>query len=237
MEAHNFERNTAMNLRTTFKAMKLRTIVITGAVALACGAVLLLGMSSFAQQGDDVIQRPFILGAPVDAPKPPPEEPTEPESFSGLGSASLDVKLDTNVCVGANPTSPPFNICNVSRAGAVAATAGSTGLIRLVVQVRDQGGSPIDGLVRGNFQLHGTQGIPFNGPGLEIVPLAASIPPLPAPQVDLGFAALGHGIYMFFVRPFGVTAAGTPNVWVAGSYYVEVQAPSTGHELVQITIL
>src|SRR5574341_101091 len=181
--------------------MNLRTTVITGVVALACGAILLFGMSSFAQQGEDVIQRVFTLKAPIDAPKPPSDEPTEPESFSGLGSASLDVRLDTTVCVGASPTAPPFNICNVSRAGAVAATAGSTGLVRVVVQVLDQGGSPIDGLVRGSFQLYGAQGFPFNGPFLEIVPLAASVPPPPAPQVDLGFTAAGHGIYQFFVRP------------------------------------
>lgn len=216
-----------MNLIRTIKATNLRTTLKAGAVALACGAILLLGMSSFAQQGEDGIPRDYILNAPIDAPKPPPEEPTEPESFSGLGSASLDVKVDRNVCANA-PAPPSVNVCNLSGAGSVAALAGNRGLVRLVVQVVDQGGSAIDILGRGRFELFGNQFTPFGGPALEILPAAASTTPPPA-SLDLGFTPAGDGIYRFFVRP-----AGTAN-WVAGSYLVEVNV-GTARELVQIDI-
>ena len=218
-----------MNLRTTIKAMNLRTTLKAGAIVLACGAILLLGMSSFAQQGEQGDFLRDYLKVASDAPKPPPEEPTEPESFSGLGSASLDVKVDRTVCVGA-PAPPTQTVCSISGAGSVAALSGNRGLVRLVVMVRDQGGSPIDLLGRGSFELVGAQFIPFGGPALEILPASASTTtPPPTPPVDLGFTATGHGVYRFFVRP-----AGTAN-WVAGSYFVEVNA-GTARELVQIDI-
>jgi hypothetical protein len=219
MEAHNFERNTAMNLRTTIKAMKLRTIVITGAVALACGAVLLLGMSSFAQQGEDGIVKDYILKAPVEAPKPPPEEPTEPESFTGNGSASVDVKVDRTFC--GNAPAGSTNVCTLSGGSNVAAGVGNRNLVRLVVQVLDQ----IDGLIRSNFEVFGGQFFPLGGPSLEI------LGPTMVGGVDVAFGGAGHGIYRFFVRPAGTTAN-----WAAGSYLVEVQAPATGRQLVQIDI-